>query len=49
MSKLLIDPNRVLELFDEFMATIDGLPAEVQIKMVRSFIKHWAESLERAA
>lgn len=48
-SKLLVDPYRIVELFDEFMATIADLPAEVQIKMVRSFIKHWADSLERAA
>ena len=48
-SKILIDPNYILDLFDEFMATIEGLPAEIQIKMVRSFIQHWADSLERAA
>ena len=48
-TKLLVDPHRIVELFDEFMATISELPAEVQIKMVRSFIKHWADSLERAA
>lgn len=49
MSKLMVDPTRILELFDEFMETIAELPAEVQIKMVRSFIQHWVESMERAA
>lgn len=49
MSKLLIDPHYVLELFEEFMATIDGLPAEIQVKMIRSFMRHWADSLEKAA
>jgi lipase chaperone LimK len=48
-SKLLVDPQYILELFDEFMASIAELPADVQLKMIRSFIKHWAESLERAA
>ena len=48
-SKLMVDPYHILELFDEFMATIDGLSPEVQIEMVRGFLKHWADSLERAA
>ncbi len=39
---------RVVALLD-FLKVIEGLPFEMQIRMVYSYIAHWVEYLERAA